>query len=374
MRVLSTAVGAVATVGVLIGTGLAPAEAGTRIEVVELGAEARIHDLNDAGQVIGSIPVPGQGSRPFRWQHGRLTVLPGPPGSWAESINDRGRIVGFARSENGPSRALLWQDGTVRELLPGVDAYAGKINERGQVLASYAGGGHVLLDGTQAMEVRPPGEAPSSVAVSLGDGGHVVGGEVTGSISVGFAWHDGKLSYLADPAEIPYSLPYAVNARGQVVGDAIRSTGSGDLDSFAFRWENGEMTRLGTLGGRYAFVSKKRHAINQRGQVVGMSQNAQEEMRPFLWTRGRMTDLGTFGGKHGEAAAVNDHGDVAGSSQDAAGNSHAFLWRDGKLTPLPVPPGFTTSSAYAINNQGMVTGVVSNGTEHREVLWTTETG
>lgn len=54
---------------------------------------------------------------------------------------------------------------------------------------------------------------------------------------------------------------------------------------------------LGTLGGTYSFAA----AVNDRGQVVGISETASSERHAFFWEEGVMTDLGLVGG--GDAPA-----------------------------------------------------------------------
>jgi probable HAF family extracellular repeat protein len=83
------------------------------------------------------------------------------------------------------------------------------------------------------------------------------------------------------------------------------------------------LTALGTLPGRDGSVA---FAINDRGQVVGISGTTFGEARAFLWENGKMTDLGTLGGDFSEASAINDRGQVVGWAMTAEGEQHAVLW------------------------------------------------
>jgi len=145
----------------------------------------------------------------------------------------------------------------------------------------------------------------------------------------------------------PSSRATAINNRGQVVG----VSGSATNVQRAFLWQDGTMTDLGTLGGD----SSEAAAINDLGQVVGSSSTATNVAHAFLWQNGTMTDLGTLGGDSSEAAAINDLGQVVGSSSTATNVAHAFLWQNGTMTDLGTLGG-DSSEAVAINGLGQVVG------------------
>ena len=128
------------------------------------------------------------------------------------------------------------------------------------------------------------------------------------------------------------------------------------------------MQDLGTLGGDYSAAT----AVNNGGRVVGESRTTTGQIHAFLWDDGVMTDLGTLGGTSSTARGISESGAVIGTSTDGAAVAHAFLWQDGVMRDLGELPGFTTSTALAINNAGQVVGQAfpASGVEAHGVLWT----
>ncbi len=88
---------------------------------------------------------------------------------------------------------------------------------------------------------------------------------------------------------------------------------------------------LGTLPGG---VSSEARAINNRGDVVGVSTDATGATHAVLWRNGRIADLGTLGGVSSEPLAINARGQVVGISTTASGEAHAFLWERGSMQDL----------------------------------------
>jgi probable HAF family extracellular repeat protein len=74
-----------------------------------------------------------------------------------------------------------------------------------------------------------------------------------------------------------------------------------------------------------------------------------------------MPDLGTLTGAFSSAAAINDAGVIAGSSDDSNFVSHAVIFQNNRVIDLGVPSDFTSSSANALNNNGVVVGAASAG-------------
>lgn len=121
---------------------------------------------------------------------------------------------------------------------------------------------------------------------------------------------------------------------------------------------------LGTLRDGSARI----HGVNESGQAVGASGHPHgADTHAFFWQKqGGIRDLGTLpGGDYSSAFAVNDSGVVVGTSNTST-STHAFSWTlTHGLSDLGTLPGANASSALAINNQGRIVG--SSG-EHA-ALW-----
>jgi probable HAF family extracellular repeat protein len=197
-------------------------------------------------------------------------------------------------------------------------------------------------------------------------------------ITHAFRWQDGTVIDLGalPPAETNCSNTYQVNANGQIAGFSE----NGQIDpllgfnqSRAVRWKDGEIEDLGSFGGNQNGAI----AINNRGQIVGNSQNAtpdpfscwgptSTECRAFLWQDGVMRDLGTLGGNDADAVYINERGQVAGVSYTSTIPNPVtgvppidpFLWENGTMLDLGTLGG-AVGSASGLNNRGQVIGLSS---------------
>jgi probable HAF family extracellular repeat protein len=243
------------------------------------------------------------------WRRGKLSALPTLPGgnnAKAWWINDRGEVVGF--SENGI------RDETCA---PGTPS---------QVLRFEA----VVWDRSGAIHELSP---------FAGD-------------TVSFAW--------------------MINSKGQAVG------GSGSCSNTSIPAQNPAAARavlwdsdgapidLGHLEGVPPGVYNLATSINERGEVVGFAQASDGTQHGFLWTpQTGMQDLGGFpGAVNGTGPpccnTINNQGEIVGISLDANFNETALLWQNPGWvdlnTLIPADSPWYLESADSLNDLGEITG------------------
>lgn len=312
--------------------------------------------------------------------------------SSAFGINNRGQVTGRAAIGTGESHAFLWQDGQIVDLGT-LDALAFSegfaINNHGQVAGDSSPGGTQPFSGTLWANGEIIALGSLGGGRSFGNGinnrGQVVGGSRTPApefVNHAFLWEDGIMTDLGTLPGRPVSIARDINNRGEVVGNSGPFEGA--PDHHAFLWEKGTMTDLGTLGG----IFSRAYGINSRGQVVGVSTTAGEQLHAFVWKKGTMTDLGTLGGTCSVARHINSRGQIVGGADIPSGNScgqilfgadipsgqeHAFLWEDSVMTDLntliPENSGWVLWEARGINASGQIAGVGSiNGQTHAFLL------
>lgn len=165
----------------------------------------------------------------------------------------------------------------------------------------------------------------------------------------------GQQRYAATSVPVLVGLPgarvAAINNLGQLAG-TYYPAGSANPRAFFF---NGRSTiDLGTLGGTYASAK----ALNDAGQIVGISENTAGTQRPFIYDGGVMKDLGGFPGSSvGQPTAINASGQVVGY-ETLLPRTYALTWNGGSLTDLGTLGG-TLARATSINRAGRVVGSAS---------------
>ena len=263
--------------------------------------------------------------------------------SYATGVNDAGDVVGYAQAlvnANYADRAVIRPatGGAMQDLgtFNGFgSSRAMDINNAGVAVgwATGASGGH------ERAFYLPPGGSITELGVSNG----------------------------------AFSRASAINDFGDVVGHVgYFPSGGGAVDERAFlrRASDGVVTELPRPDGATAHVASD---VNDAREVVGHFYTAASASQPFLWREatGQLTPLGTFGGAMSFAYAINDRGDVVGASQNTGGQLRAFIRSpsDDAIRPLGALEGTVHSDARDINDLGFAAGAtLFTGTTHA-TLW-----
>ncbi|WP_229695319.1 hypothetical protein [Streptomyces lacrimifluminis] len=121
-----------------------------------------------------------------------------------------------------------------------------------------------------------------------------------------------------------------MNDRGEVVGSSAVADGG----FHGFVWRRGKMKDLG------AFHPLD---INNKGHMVG---RVDGENTAYLWRAGKLINLRTLGGPSSFPTAMNDKGQVVGLSTTKAGGRKAFLWsKDACASSRWTTPRASTTAA-----------------------------
>lgn len=261
-----------------------------RVDLAPAGTGVAPLDLNEAGQVVGSVD-----RHAFVWQGGVLTDIHAlGQESIAWGVNASGAVSGTIRFANGTRHAFVWQNGVMTDLgtYPGGTLSEGiDINDAGDLAVT----GNILPQLFQR-------------AMLLRDGVWTDVGTLGGDQST--AW--------------------ALNDAAQLVGD---SQIAGSTAQRAFLYAGGAPIDLGVLGGTHSTA----RSINDAGQIVGYStiSMGSSDQHGFLHDCRGMSDLNDLVASPLTLRAgdyrINDAGQIAVVAENRAdGTVHAV-----RLDPLP---------------------------------------
>ena len=148
--------------------------------------------------------------------------------------------------------------------------------------------------------------------------------------------------------------PLKVNDRGQVVGIYVDR----DEDLHGFLWDDGRYRTIDVQGAASTAVL----GINNRGQMVGSYIDADGAYHGFLRdARGKVTTLPEAPGADPRSGgtqptSINDRGQIVGLAYDAQGGSRGFLLERATLTMIDATPDAVFTRATDINNRGQIVG------------------
>jgi hypothetical protein len=196
----------------------------------------------------------------------------------------------------------------------------------------------------------------SSVLSKINDSGVAVGTwtDFNGSAHAYLWTANGSFKDLSAMLDGTQSWGADINNDGVVVGTVELAPPSAFPGVYrSFIYSPGGSPQIRYLGGLQGYPNSSAAAINNNGQIVGTCYDDQTiNSKPFLYAGGQIQDFSGF--ENVSAFDINDSQTIIGS-QDVMSSgqtsSGMFIWSEGVSTPIPIN-GF----AYAINNQGLVTG------------------
>jgi probable HAF family extracellular repeat protein len=297
-------------------------------------------------------------------------------------ISNRGLIAGWSNLADGTRHAALWIGESIEDLEtlggPSSTVPWPGINNNGMVVGL-----------SHTAELDSLAEQWSCEA------GSFLPATNPRRVCRGFVWMDGSMHPLPTFGGT-HGFATGVNNVGQVVGwaettvfdptcNAASGTGLQKLQFRAAMWnpQKGTMAELPPYPGDSTSAAT---AINERGQVVGISGECDQAVgrfsarRSVIWERGNVDTLPTLGGTSWHTPMdINERGDVVGFSNppgagDLVGDfiANGFFWAKGSATVERIKPleGNTNSQAMGVNDRRQVVGVSFGGAPGlRAFLW-----
>lgn len=243
--------------------------------------------VNDTGVIVGNAydsGLPGE-TRPVRWREGRVEALSLRNGA-ATDINRAGAVVGSVVTKSGQRRAFRWQAGKL-DLLPGLGG-------RGSALAVNAGGDAVGL-----VEDRREVGHPA-------------------------VWRAGQLTVLPLPADFEFGVASDINDAGDIVGNAGKNFGGGEIHTPWLWRADGSSGPVRTDDYRDGLAL----TIDNRGRMTGRVAPSPDEVFKAASWRGSDAPprvLKRFKEAYSQFNGASDAGDLVGIVNRPTGERLGFI-------------------------------------------------
>src|SRR6266566_2446828 len=300
-------------------------------------------------------------------QQYQVSNLPGLGGtsSGGNSINDQTWVAGYSRLPDNLSRhAALWRNGSITDL----DTLGGPNSSVTWNVKNTEG---IIVGISQTADPEPNGELWSSF--------NFYGPPYrSGFINLGFVWEQGQGQMRGLPNFPGGNNGFATGANNlhQVVGwaeNGVHDNACVSPQVLQFRpamWSLGPPDDIHELPLFQGDTSGAATAINDNGQIVGISGICDQAVgrhtakHAVLWENGTVTDIypNAPAPWWNTPTAINQRGQVVGVSCDADQvDCRAVIWDHGN-TPTDLndlkAPGYSAilASAKDINNAGQITG------------------
>lgn len=296
----------------------------------------------------------------------RIELIELPPGSNAWDLNNKGEVTGtlhsFDEQGNAVSTPVLWRKGKLINLTRAMSRggrdsiFISTINDHSVILGSDSSGSFLFQRPHRRIDLPT-----LAVAEGHNNRNEVFGTWFGDSNAPAFLWRKGELRILQGlPGGISNAL--GINDRGDVVGV------SGPEPASAVVWRGDEIMPLPLLPGT---ISGQANAINNLGQVVGVDISSDNVFRGFLWSEGNLTELPGPEPQCPNAGpvAINDWGVVIGGASGCArGDAVALVWiaaqpfalDDLIATNDPLRTQLRLRTTIAINDRGQIVSLATD--------------
>ncbi|MBL9135192.1 MAG: hypothetical protein JNK85_04960 [Verrucomicrobiales bacterium] len=150
---------------------------------------------------------------------------------------------------------------------------------------------------------------------------------------------------------------HCLNNRGQVVGWSNDGAPYDFQNDSAFLWSPSQGLR--TLPSLANAATALAVALNDAGDIVGFSGDPFPASTPTVWTRRGPQALAIPAGYQGGLAfGINNRGLIGGGLLTDDGRLHPFVWKDGvpRLLPQVGDPATSEGSCYMVGDRGLIVG------------------
>ena len=270
-----------------------------------------------------------------------------------------------------------------------VSPSASRLNDQGQATGEFLNTATGYFDGVlwdadgSATVFSTAFGLTESGAIGIRDDGTVTGRSSPDPFTVSRAMTLSPAGVVTQLPSLPpdlgvHSIAFDMSDNGTVVGTSslVATPWWLSVASEAVFWENGVLTSIGTLGGYLGQAIR----VNESKRMIGHSNTATDDFaRGFVWDPilGMREITPALPGEFGQVRDLDEQGQVCGSATTGppAFGSFAVLWPDPDQPPvfLPILPGDITSTAHAMNEDGVIVGTGAIGpieaAENRARLW-----
>ena len=323
--------------------------------------------LNNNNDVVGTVPPAGF-SQPqgFLWKQGQRTPL----GEYSmHDINDSGEMIGSIYSAgyvwysapNGPVLLTMPADPNSANYRPGDVWYVNnpsRLNNAGVIVGQRVDSGRDYVYNNASISVYGTNDHFASVfgasLYAINDARVLTGEDDAGfAVRVQGGFSTENLRALPVPFNAG-SFGFGINDAGDADHDddiVGSSYGRYPLPSRACVWSHGKVINLGDLEGAFNTYAS---AINNKRQIVGGGGTYPGD-KAFLWQNQAIRDLNDWIPKDSGvhlywASDINENGCIAASGYNAQGETHAYL-----LVPAELAPDFNRDGKIDDQDRDVIT-------------------